>query len=196
MLSRHFLDRSLVFSSCPHHHLLQRLKKVEPCPQHPEAPQHWRRGSRELLSLPRVKKLSRKALLPSRVAPSSRGVRSLEITDVTPNFTVLLRASSSVLVEKSAAEMKVPARGEVLVPTDLSIAIPKGTYDQMVPRAGLAWKHSINVSVRMMDHAHWGDSVQHSDVDFVVKVGDRIAQPIIEKIMTPMLRRSWTWTRP
>ncbi|KAL3745187.1 hypothetical protein ACJRO7_014318 [Eucalyptus globulus] len=183
MLSRHFLDRSLVFNSYPHHHLLQRLKKVEPCPNIPK------------LHNPGVK-LSRKALLPSRVAPSPRGVRSLEVTDVTPNFTVLLRASSSVLVEKSAAEMKVPARGEVLVPTDLSIAIPKGTYDQMVPRAGLAWKHSIDVSVRMMDHAHWGDSVQHSDVDFVVKVGDRIAQLIIEKIMTPMLRRSWTWTRP
>ena len=29
---------------------------------------------------------------------------------------------------RSAAETKVPARGKALVPTDLSIAIPEGTY--------------------------------------------------------------------
>jgi dUTP pyrophosphatase len=28
----------------------------------------------------------------------------------------------------SATEIKVPARGKALVPTDLSIAIPEGTY--------------------------------------------------------------------
>lgn len=28
----------------------------------------------------------------------------------------------------SATEMKVPARGKALVPTDLSIAVPEGTY--------------------------------------------------------------------
>lgn len=31
-------------------------------------------------------------------------------------------------IENSAAETKVPARGKALVPTDLSIAIPEGTY--------------------------------------------------------------------
>ena len=28
----------------------------------------------------------------------------------------------------SAAEIKVPARGKALIPTDLSIAVPEGTY--------------------------------------------------------------------
>lgn len=53
----------------------------------------------------RVKKLSDKAVLPSRASPLSAGY------DLS-----------------SAAETKVPARGKALVPTDLSIAIPEGTY--------------------------------------------------------------------
>ncbi|KAE8100220.1 hypothetical protein FH972_018144 [Carpinus fangiana] len=84
----------------------------------------------------RVKKLSEKAVLPLRASPLSAGY------DLS-----------------SATETKVPARGKALVPTDLSIAIPKGTYAHIAPRSGLAWKHSIDV-------------------------GDRIAQLIIEKIMT------------
>lgn len=32
------------------------------------------------------------------------------------------------LLDLSAVETKVPARGKALVPTDLSIAIPDGTY--------------------------------------------------------------------
>lgn len=32
------------------------------------------------------------------------------------------------IVWSSASETKVPARGKALVPTDLSIAVPEGTY--------------------------------------------------------------------
>ena len=35
---------------------------------------------------------------------------------------------SDSCVWSSASEMKVPARGKALVPTDLSIAVPEGTY--------------------------------------------------------------------
>ena len=117
----------------------------------------------------------------------------------------------------SATETKVPARGKALVPTDLSIAIPEGTYarvgnfslscvlkvllsvfwsfsemgicDYVAPRSGLAWKHSIDVGAGVIDADYRGPVgvilFNHLDIDFEVKVGDRIAQLIIEKILTP-----------
>ncbi|GFQ01788.1 deoxyuridine 5'-triphosphate nucleotidohydrolase [Phtheirospermum japonicum] len=53
----------------------------------------------------KVKKLSEKAVLPSRGSSLSAGY------DLS-----------------SATETKVPARGKALIPTDLSIAVPEGTY--------------------------------------------------------------------
>ncbi|KAL2249724.1 deoxyuridine 5'-triphosphate nucleotidohydrolase [Sesamum indicum] len=114
----------------------------------------------------RVKKLSEKAILPLRGSPLSAGY------DLS-----------------SAAETKVPARGKALIPTDLSIAIPEGTYARVAPRSGLAWKHTIDVGAGVIDADYRGPVgvilFNHSDVDFEVKAGDRIAQLIIEKIVTP-----------
>lgn len=119
-----------------------------------------------LPSLLRVKKLSDKAVLPSRASPLSAGY------DLS-----------------SATSTNVPARGKALVPTDLSIGIPEGTYARIAPRSGLAWKHSIDVGAGVIDADYRGSIgvilYNHSDVDFEVKIGDRIAQLIIEKIVTP-----------
>ncbi|XP_021826450.1 deoxyuridine 5'-triphosphate nucleotidohydrolase [Prunus avium] len=114
----------------------------------------------------RVKKLAEKAVLPSRGSPLSAGY------DLS-----------------SATETKVPARGKALVPTDLSISVPEGTYARIAPRSGLAWKHSIDVGAGVIDADYRGSVgvilFNHSDVDFEIKEGDRIAQLIIEKIITP-----------
>ncbi|KAL3640840.1 hypothetical protein CASFOL_015808 [Castilleja foliolosa] len=122
----------------------------------------------EVNSFLRVKKLSEKAILPSRGSPLSAGY------DLS-----------------SATETKVPARGKALIPTDLSIAIPQGTYARIAPRSGLAWKHSIDVGAGVIDADYRGPIgvilFNHSDVDFEVKYGDRIAQLIIETILTPVV---------
>ena len=122
--------------------------------------------SAEPAPLLRVKKLSDKAIIPSRASPLSAGY------DLS-----------------SAVETKVPARGKALVATDLSIWIPEGTYGRVAPRSGLAWKHSIDVGAGVIDADYRGPVgvilFNHSDVDFEVKLGDRIAQLIIEKIVTP-----------
>lgn len=53
----------------------------------------------------------------------------------------------------------------------------------------MAWKHSIDVGAGVIDADYRGPVgvilFNHSDVDFEVKAGDRIAQLIIERIMTP-----------
>ncbi|XWS25747.1 hypothetical protein CRYUN_Cryun27aG0094300 [Craigia yunnanensis] len=139
----------------------------EPFPKDPKLSQN---GVHEVtqgpVSLLRVKKLSEKAVLPSRGSPLAAGY------DLS-----------------SATDTKVPARGKARVPTDLILSIPEGTYDHVAPRSGLAWKHIIDVGAGVIDADYRGPLVvilfNHSDVDFEVKVGDRIAQLIIEKIMTP-----------
>lgn len=114
----------------------------------------------------KVKKLSEKAVLPTRGSSLSAGY------DLS-----------------SAVVSKVPARGKALIPTDLSIAVPEGTYARIAPRSGLAWKHSIDVGAGVIDADYRGSVgvilFNYSDVDFEVKLGDRIAQLIIEKIVTP-----------
>ncbi|XP_047317511.1 deoxyuridine 5'-triphosphate nucleotidohydrolase-like [Impatiens glandulifera] len=114
----------------------------------------------------KVKKLSENAVLPCRASSFSAGY------DLS-----------------SAKEVKVPARGKALVPTDLSISIPDGTYARIAPRSGLAWKHSIDVGAGVIDADYRGPVgvilFNHSDEDFEIKSGDRIAQLIIEKIVTP-----------
>ncbi|KAL7081558.1 hypothetical protein ACP275_14G047300 [Erythranthe tilingii] len=140
----------------------------EPTPKIQKTHQNGVAGSTTHDATPflRVKKLSEKATLPSRASPFSAGY------DLS-----------------SAVEMKVPARGKALVPTDLSIAVPEGTYARIAPRSGLAWKHSIDVGAGVVDADYRGPVgvilFNYSDVDFEVKTGDRIAQLIIEKIVTP-----------
>ncbi|CAK9178530.1 unnamed protein product [Ilex paraguariensis] len=113
-----------------------------------------------------VTKLSENAVLPSRASALSAGY------DLS-----------------SAIEAKVPARGKAMIPTDLSIALPEGTYARIAPRSGLAWKHSIDVGAGVIDADYRGPVgvilFNHSDVDFEVKAGDKIAQMIIQKILIP-----------
>ncbi|RWR93860.1 deoxyuridine triphosphatase [Cinnamomum micranthum f. kanehirae] len=119
-----------------------------------------------LCSLLRVKKLSKNAILPSRATHLSAGYD----------------LSSGIAVT-------VPARGKALVPMDLSIGIPEGTYARIAPRSGLAWKHSIHVGAGVIDADYRGPLgvilLNFSDKAFEVKASDRIAQLILEKIVTP-----------
>lgn len=59
----------------------------------------------------------------------------------------------------------------------------------IAPRSGLAWKHSIDVGAGVIDADYRGPVgvvlFNHSEVDFEVKAGDRIAQLIVQKIVTP-----------
>jgi dUTP pyrophosphatase len=55
----------------------------------------------------------------------------------------------------AAKDTIVPARGKALVPTDLSIAIPFGTYGRVAPRSGLAWKNSIAIGAGVVDYGEF-----------------------------------------
>ena len=69
-----------------------------------------------------VKKLSEFAKLPTR---GSKGAAGYDLC--------------------SAYDLVLPANGKAIVPTDLSIMLPQGTYGRVAPRSGLAAKHFIDV---------------------------------------------------
>ncbi|KAJ9133348.1 dUTP pyrophosphatase [Coniochaeta hoffmannii] len=83
----------------------------------------------------------------------------------------------------------VPARGKVLVDTDISMAVPAGTYGRIAPRSGLASKNFIDTGAGVIDADYRGPVkvllFNHSDADFAVQEGDRVAQLVLERIYTP-----------
>jgi len=75
-----------------------------------------------------------------------------------------------------------------LISTDISMAIPPGNYGRIASRSSLALK-GIDVAGGVVDSDYRGCVgvilVNNSKVEFVVERGNRIAQIIIEKIITP-----------
>ncbi|KAF8076089.1 dUTP pyrophosphatase [Lyophyllum atratum] len=113
-----------------------------------------------------IKRLSEKARLPTRGSPLSAGY------------------------DLYSAEKKViPAHGKALIDTQISIAVPVGTYGRVAPRSGLASKFMIDTGAGVIDADYRGVVFvllfNLSDKDFQVLEGDRIAQLIIERIYTP-----------
>lgn len=85
----------------------------------------------------------------------------------------------------------IPARGQQIVDTGVVFQFPSDCYARIAPRSGLAAKHSLDVMAGVVD-SDYCDSIKvilrnHSDEPFEVKIGDRIAQVIFERIYTPEL---------
>ena len=79
----------------------------------------------------------------------------------------------------------------MLVDTDISIAVPAGTYGRVAPRSGLASKHSIDVGAGVIDADYRGPLkvllFNFSEVDFKVEEGERVAQLIVERVSNDLL---------
>ncbi|GJJ75962.1 dUTP pyrophosphatase [Entomortierella parvispora] len=110
-----------------------------------------------------VKKLSDKARLPTRGSKHAAG------------FDLY-----------SAKAMTIPAQSQGIVPTDISIAVPEGTYGRVAPRSGLAVKHFVDTGAGVVDFDYRGPVgvvlFNFGKKDFVIEEGDRVAQLVLEKI--------------
>jgi dUTP pyrophosphatase len=93
----------------------------------------------------------------------------------------------------SCEDVNVKARGNGLVNIGIKIYVPSGTYGRIAPRSGLAIHKSIDVGGGVIDPDYRGSVkvilFNHSDIDFEVKKGDRVAQLICEKIQFPELEQ-------
>ena len=102
--------------------------------------------------------------------------------------------SGAVGYDLAAAEAAViPAHGKCLVKTGLSMALPPVCYGGIAPRSGLVLKKFIDVGAGIIDANYRGEVVivlfNFGNEDFVVNMGDRIAQLIFEKIKTPKIKK-------
>ncbi len=70
--------------------------------------------------------------------------------------------------------------------TNIQVAVPVGYYGRIAPRSGLALHHSLGVLAGVVDCDFRGDVgvllMNHGDLVYNVRAGERIAQLIIEKI--------------
>ncbi len=71
----------------------------------------------------------------------------------------------------------------------IGMTVPVGTYGRIAPRSGLAFKHGIDVLAGVIDRDYTGlvKVILHNtgEQEFEIKKGDRIAQLVLEKIVTP-----------
>ncbi|KXL46511.1 hypothetical protein M433DRAFT_29042, partial [Acidomyces richmondensis BFW] len=118
--------------------------------------------------------------------PPALQIKLLSASAKPPTRGSAFAAGYDVYASKEAV---VPARGKALVDTDISIAVPAGTYGRIAPRSGLASKHSIDTGAGVIDADYRGPVkvllFNFSDNDYKIAVHDRIAQLIIERIFTP-----------
>lgn len=79
----------------------------------------------------------------------------------------------------------------VKIPTGIAIEIEKGCVGLIYPRSGLSTKHGISLAncVGVIDSDYRGEIlvavINHSDSDFTINSGERIAQLVISPIILP-----------
>ncbi len=115
-----------------------------------------------------IKKLNSKVKLPKYKTKGSSGM----------DLMAFLEKSVTILPQKSE-----------LIPTGLSIAIPKNTEVQIRPRSGLAVKNNISVlnTPGTIDSDYRGEIkvilYNHGNKGFIVNNEDRIAQMVLVPII-------------
>ena len=79
----------------------------------------------------------------------------------------------------------IRARGRSLVGTGIRLEIPEGYVGLIWPRSGLAIKKGIDCGAGVIDSCYRGEIkvllFNHSDTEFQIEPGDRIAQILIQK---------------
>lgn len=116
-------------------------------------------------------------------------IESLRIQKLSDKATIPTRGSewSAGLDLYAASAATIPPQGRAVIPTDLSIACPKGTYGRIAPRSGLTVKHGIDVGAGVIDADYRGPvgvvlfNLGHKT--FSIQPGDRIAQLVLEQIV-------------
>jgi dUTP pyrophosphatase len=95
-----------------------------------------------------------------------------------------------VAADLFAAEARtVPARGRILVPTGIAVELPPGYRARIHSRSGMSLKHGIEAGAGLIDN-QYRDAIgvvlfNHTDSDYPIAVGDRIAQICIERYDEP-----------
>lgn len=96
----------------------------------------------------------------------------------------------------STANYMIYQGSRTLIPIDISIELPEGTFAHILPRSGLALKHGIHIGAGVIDSDYRGTInvllFNLGAEPFHIKKGDRIAQMVIKKYERVVLEKSDT----
>lgn len=104
-----------------------------------------------------------------------------------PKYMTDHAAGVDLLAAVSQDEI-LPAGKYKLIPTGISVSIPKGYEGTVRPRSGLALKFGVTMlnTPGTIDSDYRGEVcviiINHGNQDFVIRHGDRIAQLVISKV--------------
>ena len=110
-----------------------------------------------------------------------------------PNATIPHRANQTDAgMDISSCESVIITPGKKhAVSTGIALLFPNDCYARIAPRSGLAYKYAIDVLAGVVDYGYTDEIkvilINHDTQDFVVNIGDRIAQIIFEKIYIPQM---------
>jgi len=81
-------------------------------------------------------------------------------------------------------DIVIPSKEAAVVPVGLKLAyLPPGFWIRIESRSGLQFKHGLQAFNGIIDNQYRGDMgiriLNHSDTDYTVKKGDRVAQLVI-----------------
>jgi dUTP pyrophosphatase len=116
---------------------------------------------------------------------------TLKFLKLHPQATLPTRGSrhAAGLDLYSIEDVMFDAGARAAVRTGLAVAIPFGFYGRVAPRSGLAVRHGLDVLAGVIDSDYRGEIVcalvNHGAEAFELKAGQRMAQLIVEAIITP-----------
>ena len=125
---------------------------------------------------------------------------TLKIKKLRPSAKTPVRATDGAAGYDLSAcidsELLLPAGGCKLIPTGIAIALPENTVGLVFGRSGLGIRHQIAPAnaVGVIDSDYRGEIAvglkNHSDTDYIIKPGERIAQLVIMPVLTPQLEET------
>jgi dUTP pyrophosphatase len=131
----------------------------------------------------------------STVAISVKRVRSAPDPLPLPRYMTPGSAGMDLLADIDDTVQLAPG-ARLLVPTGIAIELPPGYEAQVRPRSGLALRHGVTLlnSPGTIDSDYRGEIkvilVNHGDLPFPVRRGDRIAQMVIAPVVRGELRET------
>ena len=113
-------------------------------------------------------------------------VKFLSPTAKVPTKSSELAAGYDLYADKSAVLLP---RTHTKVTTGLALKLECGFYGRVASRSGLSFNHGIEVGAGVLDADYRGEVKinlhNHSDDEYTVNAGDRVAQLIIENANSP-----------
>jgi dUTP pyrophosphatase len=112
-------------------------------------------------------------------------IKKLHENTILPQYQTVQSAGFDLV---SIENITIKPNQRILIGTGLAMAIEDGFELQIRPRSGLAYKNGITVlnSPGTIDSDYRGEIkvllINHSEDDFNIKSGDRIAQAVVQKV--------------